>query len=134
MKTNWIKRGTPIVALFIMIAIGVMSCSTDPVSSNNSESAALTMQANGTENENHETDNLLTMSGILRQDPSGECWYLEVTPSEIYELKTRLRMRGGAEGSYADVSGWMNEEIPPYCSNFNVFKVTKIVFETEQEM
>lgn len=129
MKKNWIKRGTPALAIIFLIAIGVMSCSTDPMSSpdNGSSTYAIeTVTSIPKEATTMETPETVKLLGHLRMDLSGECWYLVVRPGEIYELRLLQRLRGEVEGRDVAIEGILTTNLQPRCSSWPVLKVVKL--------
>jgi len=129
MKTTWIKRGTPVMALLFLAAFGMMSCSTDPVSSPDTQSSAISIQSEGTMVPESPvmggTDETM-ITGHLRLDETGWCWYLIVTPFEVYELKMARRLRAENNGHQATVYGLLPGNIQPRCSSWAVFKANRI--------
>jgi hypothetical protein len=131
MKTNWITRGAPVIALLFLAGFGMMSCSTDPVSSPDTQSENIIQSQGATATESptmNGTDELI-ISGHLRMDPTGQCWYLISNPFEVYELKLDRRLRVEANGHQVSVWGNFPENVQPRCSNWPVFKTTRIIFE-----
>jgi len=130
MKTNWIKRGAPVMALLFLAAFGMISCSTDPVSSPDTQSSTFTMQSEGTTVPESPatagTDETL-ITGHLRMDETGWCWYLIVSPFEVYELKLARRIRAENNGREASVMGLFPGNIQPRCSSWEVFKVSRVI-------
>jgi hypothetical protein len=129
MKTNWIKRGAPVMALLFLAAFGMISCSTDPVSSPDTQSSNLSFQSEETtpiSSPMSGTDEAIIMTGHLRMDPSGECWYFIVSPFEVYELRMGLRLREQNNGQDAMILGTPLETIQPRCSSYEVLKVKRI--------
>ena len=130
MKTNWITKGVPFVALMFLVAFGMMSCSSDPMSSpdNGSESNAFTTGIEvPAEMPTMTEPPVKKLAGRLRLSVTGECWYLVVRAGEAYELKLVERLRGEYENHQATVEGELPEGLSPRCSNFPVFKVEKIL-------
>jgi hypothetical protein len=132
MKRNWITRGVPVVALTILVAVGMMSCSTDPVSSPDTNSSTYSIEAEATVPDQYSAleagNDLYIMSGHLRMDESGECWYLIVRAGEAYELLFGDRMREQHNGRDITVRGQFPQTIQPRCSNWPVFKVQDLKF------
>ena len=125
MKRNWITKGAPIVALMFLVAFGMMSCSSDPMSSpdNGSES-----YITGPESEKQEVsfvDIEVTKKGNLREDESGECWYLDVNPEEIYELFLLNGVPTETEYMHAIVVGYI-DDMQGICSNYSVLRVNHL--------
>lgn len=129
MKKNWIKRGTPAVAIVFLIAIGVMSCSTDPMSSQDNGSSTYAIETTVSvpkEATTMETPETVKLLGHLRMDISGECWYLIVRPGEVYELRLLRRLRSEVEGRDAAIEGTLPTILQPRCSSWPVLKVMKL--------
>jgi len=130
-NTNW----TPAIALAILMLIGVIGCTVDPVSSTRTDSAISETQLDQTTAGGGIADDpgLVLLTGTLRMDESGRCWYLIVHPSEIYELKTKLEIRGNFENDTVLVIGRVADDIPARCSAFPVLIAKKISVEASPE-
>ena len=131
MKKNWIKRGAPVVALFFLVAFGVMSCSTDPMSSPDNGSSTDVYQ--NTVNRPNEAQTMeeyepTKITGHLRMDESGACWYLVIRPGEAYELMLERRLRAEENGRNASIEGCSPGHLQPRCSYWPIFKVEKLRF------
>ena len=135
MKKLWNAKWTPAIALIVLMLFGVMNCTSNPTSSNPAESATLEMQAEEANTGQATTDDpgLVLRTGFLRISETGECWFLMVHPSEIYELKMGEKLRGSTEDRLAHVIGYFEEENLPYCSNYPVLHVKKIILEWSPE-
>jgi hypothetical protein len=131
MKANWIKRGSPVVALLFLVAFGLMSCSSDPMSSPDNGSSNISLEATNTvpsESPVMETPLFVRLSGHLRLDVTGNCWYLIIGPANAYELRLGGRIRAEENGRQTTVEGIVEQTVQPRCSDWPVFKVAKLHF------
>ena len=131
MKKYWITRGAPVMALLIVVAFGVMSCSNDPMSAPDTESSAITLDATASvpsKADNQENPDFYRFFGHVRLDPTNTCWFLIIRPGVAYELQVGDRLRGPDNGRTVMVEGTMQETMQPRCSDWTVFKVDKIKF------
>jgi hypothetical protein len=135
MKANQIKRWTPMILIIAFALFGVMSCTTNPTSSEPIESTALNIQASQPDEGYAQTDQLgvIKLFGFLRESEYGDCVYLVVSTSEIYELRLTAELRVGSEQIPATVVGYITEDISPLCSEFPVFMVKKITMGWDPE-
>jgi len=133
MKKYWITRGVPVAALLIVVAFGMMSCSTDPMSSPDNGSASVNLETAGTvpaESPIMETPEEIRLSGHIRLDLTGECWFLVVNWNEVYELVVPGRLRAEESGRQVSVDGHFPTGQQARCSEYTVFKARKIRFES----
>lgn len=129
MKSKWIKIGAPTVALIFMVAFGMISCSSDPMSSpdNGSESYTIASATEASEISTMSTTLPYSMKGFLRISPDmGKCWYLVVTKEEIYELFLSYELNPDWEDKPVKITGSYPTSLKPICSDFPVFKVDKV--------
>ena len=141
MKSKWITRGIPLLVVILATAIGMMSCATDPLSSNdnvrdydNSDSQTYVVQSGNTipdESTTMEAPVRTSAFGSLKHDPIGGCWFLMEKPKVGFELRmTGEYLRPEDEGRFAMVYGIESWQIKPVCSEFfPVFRVSKIEFK-----
>lgn len=125
MKRNWITKGAPIVALMFLVTFGMMSCSSDPMSSpdNGSES-----YITGPEIEKAGSplvDVEVTKKGYLQLSENGQCWFLQVDLGETYELIIPNGVPTETETMFAVVDGYI-DDIQPLCSGYSVLRVNHI--------
>jgi len=123
-QLNWI----PAIAAAILMLIGVIGCTMDPVSSARTEATTTEIELNQSNAGSTIADDpgLILLTGTLRQEGSGRCWYLIVGPSEIYELKLKTEIRGTIETETVQVVGRVTDEIAARCSAFPVLIVKKL--------
>jgi hypothetical protein len=129
MKANQIKQWTPMIIIIAMTLFGVMSCTTSPTSSEPVESATFEMQASQTNAGNASTDEpeLSRLTGYLRASTSGDCLFLVVSPSEIYELWMSRQLRATTMNQLALVVGFIPDNVIPVCSDYPVLVVKKLI-------
>ena len=130
MKSKWITIGAPTVALIFLVAFGMISCSSDPMSSPDNGSESYTIESAT------ETPLMSTMSntvptilkGHLVLSPDTDvCWFLVVTRKEVYELSLTFEPKPEMEGKPVLITGSSPPNLKPKCSEFPAFKVDKIV-------
>jgi hypothetical protein len=135
MKANQIKQWTPMIFVIAMTLFGVMSCTTNPTSSDPVEPVTYEMQASqaGPGYASTDTPVLTKFTGYLRVSESGVCWLLVVSESEIYELKTEVEIRGIIYNQPARVIGYISDTVSPACTQYPVVLVKKlfIIYDPE---
>ncbi len=128
MMRNWITKGAPIVALMFLVAFGMISCSSDPMSSPDNGSVSYAVGSAHDAPFLTGLDNETIKKGQLTESITGKCWYLIVSDTEAYELE--LTLTGGipteTESMDAIIIGSIEHETPPICQRWVVFKVTDI--------
>ena len=126
MKSKWITIGAPTVALMFLVAFGMISCSSDPMSSpdNGSESYTIESATEAPLMSTMSTTRPAIMKGYLHVSPdTEECWFLVVTKKEAYELALTFELKPGKP---VMISGSYPTSLKPECSSFPVFKVEKV--------
>ena len=129
MKTNLITAGTTIIAMLVLVVVGMMGCSSDPMSSQVEEPQASNTESDATEVVAFDAidgQTFTALKGRLWQDTNGPCWYLVVSDREPFELLTAIRLPKSAVGKRAIVEGNFQNEIAPQCSNFDVLEADRI--------
>ncbi len=130
MNTKWIKIGAPSVALIFLVAFGMISCSSDPMSSPDNGSVSYTIES-ATEAPLMSTmgNTVPTiLKGYLALSPDTDvCWFLVVNHKEVYELRLAFELEPEMEGKPVQITGSFPLTLKPICSDFPVFKVRKIV-------
>lgn len=129
MKSKWINIGAPIVALVVLVAFGMIGCSSDPMSSpdNGTESYAIeTATEEAPLMSTMSNTRTTTLKGRLFASPdTGDCWFLVVNDKEAYELIVNPEFNYKWENNWVTILGNMTT-FKPDCSNLPVFKVEKI--------
>ena len=139
MNSKWISRGIPVLVATMVIGMGMMSCSTDPMSSNTNDVNTNEAQTYSIENGNELPDVSTPMEapvptslvGKLVLDSNGGCWFLYVKPTVSYELSLTVDiLTPKDDGRDATVYGLLTTQIQPLCSEFHpVFRVDKVTFK-----
>ncbi len=126
MMKNWITKGAPIVALMFLVAFGMMSCSSDPMSSPDNGSVSYTAGSAHDAPLLSAVDNETIKKGQLVESDNGKCWYLFVSHTEAYELELPGGIPAETESMSATIIGSIEYEIPPVCQELTVFRVLDI--------
>ena len=132
MKSKWIKIGAPTVALIFLVAFGMISCSSDPMSSPDNGSESYTIES-ATEAPVMSTMSNTVMTSFkghlaLSLNPEGgDCWYLIVDREKGFELSLATEVKPEMEGKPVQVMGSLQPKLKPECTGFPVFKAEKIV-------
>ncbi len=134
MNSKWITRGIPVLVGILVIAMGMMSCSTDPMSSNNNDAQTYAFQPGNKVPDVStpmEAPVRTSLFGNLKLDRSGGCWFLIVKSTISYELSLTIDiLKPKDDGRLVWVYGIATTQIEPQCSKFHpVFKVNKVVFK-----
>ncbi len=130
MKSKWIKIGAPAVALIFLVAFGMISCSSDPMSSPDNGSESYTIESATETPLMSTTSNTVPtiLKGRLVLSPDTDvCWFLVVTRKEVYELSLAFELKPEMEGKLVQITGSLRLNVIPKCADFPVFKVEKIV-------
>jgi hypothetical protein len=130
----------------LVIAIGMMGCEADPMSSNDSvrEYSDNESQTYAIQTDNPIPDEATTMgaparteaAGFLKYEPKGGCWFLIEKPGVIgFELQLLGEyLTPNDEGRNVRVWGIELFESLPVCNPyFTIFKVEKIEYKQEEE-
>ncbi len=136
MNSKWITRGIPVLVAILVIAMGMMSCSSDPMSSNNNDTQTYAVQPGNKVPDVStpmEAPVRTSLFGNLKLDPSGGCWFLIEKPTISYELCLTIDiLKPKDEGRLVTIYGIETTQIGPQCSEFHpVFQVNKIMFKKE---
>ena len=126
MMKNWITKGAPIVALMFLVTFGMISCSSDPMSSPDNGSVSYTA---GSANEApifSEVHNETIKKGQLNESKTGKCWYLVVIQTEKYELELDGGIPTETETMSATIIGSIEYQLTPVCLEWPVFRVFDI--------
>ena len=126
MKRNWITKGAPIVALMFLVAFGMISCSSDPMSSPDNGSVSYTAGSAHDAPLLSQVDNETIKKGQLVENETGKCWYLIVDHYEAYELEIPGGIPTETESMSATIIGSIEYELPPICQEWPVFRVLDI--------
>lgn len=131
MKTNWITRGTLMVAMLVVAAFWVISCSSNPMSSPAAGSVPDAANNIGSP-KNNETPNemdyeFIRLTGELEYSESGGCWLFHSNIGS-FEIIYSGRLRSEQSGNDAIIEGYLLNNIQPRCSTFEVISVRRIEF------
>lgn len=126
MKRNLITKGAPIVALTFLVAFGMISCSSNPMSSpdNGSESYTAGYANDATLLPAVDT-NEIVKKGQLVLSQTG-CWFLVVDPGERYELHFTGGIPAETATMSATIIGSIEYQLTPVCQQGPVFRVIEI--------
>ena len=125
MIKNLITKGAPIVALTFLVAFGMSSCSSDPMSSPDNGTVLYTTGSTNDAPSLSPVDNETIKKGQLLESDTG-CWYLIVDESEKYELELTGGIPTETASMSAIVIGSIEYQLTPVCREGVVFRVMEI--------
>jgi hypothetical protein len=136
MKKSIIFPYGTLIASFIFVAFALVSCSTDPMSSQDNTSSYVSSGVHVLNEGPVVRPALRYFHGQLRNDGNGGCWFLysDLPPSanepSAYELNLNQKLDFQTyEGANATVKAYVNYNSPPTCSTLDVLNVTELIVE-----
>ena len=140
MNSKWITRGIPVLVAILVTAMGMIGCSSDPMSSsdvranNNDDTPTYAVDpVNNVPDVSTPMEAPVPTSlvGKLVFDSNGGCWFLYLKPEVSYELSLTIDvLTPKDDGRDVTVYGIVTTLIAPQGSEFHqVFQVNKVIFK-----